>query len=52
MQKKHLTKANTIHDKNDQQTQEERRTPQLNKKFLPKTIANVILNSEKLELPH
>ena len=48
MQKKHLTKSNTFHYKNIQQTRTRREFPQPDKAHLDKATANIILNSERL----
>ena len=49
MQKKHLTKFNTFHDKTSLQATYRRNVPQHNKTIYDKRTANVILNGEKLK---
>ena len=48
MQEKHLTKSNTFHYKNIQQTWTRRKFPQPAKAHLKKATASIILNSERL----
>lgn len=43
MQQKHLTKANTPHDKNYHQTGNRRKPPQTGKMYLQKTYSTTIL---------
>ena len=40
----------SIHNKNFQQTRNRREFPQLDKKYLQKLTANIILNGKKLEI--